>query len=60
MSGKISGALYTTDEDHYESVNSFGAMYMYQNPLHLDTFKELLKMESEVIKMTGNLLTQKN
>ena len=55
----MSGAFYTTDSDHFKAVNDFSAIYMYHNPLHLDTFKELLKMESEILRMTGNLLTQK-
>lgn len=31
---------------------------MYHNPLHLDAFPELIRMESEVIKMTGSLLSK--
>ena len=42
--GKISGALYTTDYDHYKTINDFAGTYMYQNPLHFTAFKELLKM----------------
>jgi glutamate/tyrosine decarboxylase-like PLP-dependent enzyme len=31
---------------------------MYQNPLHLDTYKELSKMEAELLKMTGSLISK--
>ena len=31
---------------------------MYHNPLHLNAFKELTKMETEVLKMTSNLVSE--
>ena len=31
---------------------------MYHNPLHLDAFKELSKMEGEVLAMTASLVSK--
>lgn len=31
---------------------------MYHNPLHLDTYKEVSKMEAEILKMTANLISK--
>jgi glutamate/tyrosine decarboxylase-like PLP-dependent enzyme len=31
---------------------------MYHNPLHLDAFKELGKMEAEVLAMTSSLISK--
>ena len=56
--GKISGALYIVDQDYYDELNAFASKYMYHNPLHLDTYKELMKMEAEVIKMTGSMISK--
>lgn len=55
--GKVSGAFYVTEEEHQEEMNKFAAMYMYHNPLHLSTYKELMKLEKEVLDMTNSLLT---
>ena len=38
-------------------MNNFAAVYMYHNPLHLSTYKELIKLEKEVLDMTNALLT---
>ena len=38
-------------------MNKFAAIYMYHNPLHLSTYKELMKLEKEVLDMTNSLLT---
>lgn len=61
---KISGSIYYEDVDLYDSTAQFASNfvftlenYLYQNPLHLDTFKELLRMESEVLQMTSDLLS---
>ena len=37
--GKISGAFYTTEEEHYKAINDFAGTYLYQNPLHFTAFK---------------------
>jgi hypothetical protein len=47
------------DQGYYDELNEFASKYMYHNPLHLDTFKELMKMEAEVLKMTASLISKK-
>ena len=41
-----------------KEMNDFAAVYLYHNPLHLDTYKELLRMEKEVLNMTNNLISE--
>lgn len=57
--GKISGAIYIYDKQYYEELNNYAAKYMYHNPLHLDTYKQLMRMEAEVLKMTASLISTK-
>jgi glutamate/tyrosine decarboxylase-like PLP-dependent enzyme len=57
--GKVSGAFYSNPA-HMEAATTFGAHYLYQNPLHLETYKELLRMENEVLDMTNALITTSN
>lgn len=47
------------DQEYYDELNEFASKYMYHNPLHLDTFKELMKIEAEVLKMTASLISKK-
>lgn len=58
QTGKISGAIYIFDQQYYEDLNKFAAKYMYHNPLHLDTYKELMRMEAEVLRMTASLVSK--
>jgi glutamate/tyrosine decarboxylase-like PLP-dependent enzyme len=60
FSGKNSGAIYPESADHCKEVSDFAAKYMYHNPLHLDTYKEVSKMEAEVLRMTASLITKNN
>ena len=39
-------------------MSDFAAKYMYHNPLHLDTYKEVGKMEAELLRMTGSLVSK--
>ena len=55
--GKVSGAFYVTEEEHQDEMSKFAGVYLYHNPLHLDTYKELIKMEKEVLNMTNSLIT---
>ena len=43
-----------------KAMSDFAGPYLYQNPLHLGTYKELNKMENEVLAMTADLLTTQN
>jgi glutamate/tyrosine decarboxylase-like PLP-dependent enzyme len=58
FTGKNSGAIYAENNDHCREVSDFAAKYMYHNPLHLDTYKEVGKMEAEVLRMTYSLVTK--
>jgi len=58
FTGKISGSIYPESYDHCKEVSDFAAKYMYHNPLHLDTYKEVSRMEAEVLKMTANLISK--
>jgi sphinganine-1-phosphate aldolase len=58
FTGKISGGVYVDSLEHCKEVNNFAAKYMYHNRLHLDTYKEVSKMEAEVLKMTSSLISK--
>ena len=58
MKGKHSGTIYPESEDFCREVADFAAKYMYHNPLHLDGYKELVKMEAELLRMTGSLISK--
>ena len=56
--GKLSGMVYPEGRDFVKEVRDYAAKYMYHNPLHLDAFKELSKMEGEVLAMTASLVSK--
>ncbi len=58
LEGKLSGTFYPYSVDHCKAVCDFAAKYMYQNPLHLDAHKELSKLEAEVLRMTGSMISK--
>ncbi len=37
--GRVSGAFYVNSEEHMKEMNEFAGVYLYHNPLHLDTYK---------------------
>ncbi len=43
-------------EDHQALVNKAYAMFTVSNPLHIDLFPSIRKMEAEVIRMTASEL----
>ena len=55
--GKLSGMMYAEGSDFCRETSEFAAKYMYHNPLHLNAFKELTKMETEILKMTSNMVS---
>ena len=55
LNEKISGCIYTNDKELDTLLTYAIGKYMYSNPLHLDIFPELGKMESEIIRMVGHL-----
>lgn len=52
---KISGTIYNNRQIVASISNYMYNLYQYSNPLHSDVFPELIKMESEIISMIGNL-----
>lgn len=54
----MSGTVYNGDDSFCKEISDFASKYMYHNPLHLDAFKELSKMEAEVLTMTANLISK--
>lgn len=55
LNHKISGTLYGNRNYHKTVANYMFDQYMFSNPLHSDLYPELNKMESEIVKMIGNL-----
>ena len=55
LNKKISGTIYSNKLYHKKIANYMYDLYMYSNPLHTDLYPELNKMESEIVKMIGNL-----
>ena len=52
---KISGCVYINDSECKNLMQKISQYYLFSNPLHPDIYPELLKMESEIIKMVGSL-----
>ena len=55
LNHKISGTMYNMDETNKQIASYMYKNYMYSNPLHTDLYPELNKMESEIVKIVGNL-----
>jgi sphinganine-1-phosphate aldolase len=55
LNNKISGTIYNNKDTTQELAAYIYNLYMYSNPLHSDLFPELNKMESEIVKMVGDL-----
>lgn len=55
VNSRISGCLYSCDVELEYKINSINKKFLYANPLHPDIYPGLIKMESEVIKMVGDL-----
>ena len=55
VNSKISGCVYTNNEDCNSLIEKVNNTYLFSNPLHPDIYPELVKMESEIIKMVGCL-----
>lgn len=55
INNKISGGVYINDTESKKLLSIVSSDYMFSNPLHPDLYPELIKMESEIIKMVGSL-----
>ena len=52
VNNKISGCVYSGNYSN-NLVKYVNNLYLYSNPLHPDIYPELIKMESEIVKMIG-------
>jgi len=53
--GRCSGTIYCAEEDKNELLSAVYKKYCWTNPLHVDCFKDVRKMEAEVVTMCGEL-----
>ena len=54
--GKISGSVYSGDEEHYEFLNEVFGHYSHANVLQRDMYPSATRFEGEIIAMTGDML----
>ena len=55
INNKVSGGVYICNDELIKLLQDVNNDYMFSNPLHLDLYPELGKMESEIISMVGHL-----
>jgi sphinganine-1-phosphate aldolase len=53
--GKVSGTVYHGGSELSQLIVKAIEMYLLSNPLHVDVFPSVRKMEAEVVSMTANL-----
>ncbi|MCB0999130.1 MAG: aminotransferase class V-fold PLP-dependent enzyme [Ilumatobacteraceae bacterium] len=54
--GKISGSIYSGDEDHYAFLNEVFGHFSHANVLQRDVYPSATRFEGEIIAMTADLL----
>lgn len=54
--GLVSGAVYHGGDEHIKLQNEAYSIYSQSNPLHIDVWPAVRKMEAEIISMTARLL----
>jgi len=54
--GKISGSIYSGDEEHYEFLNEVFGHYSHANVLQRDMYPSATRFEGEIIAMAGDML----
>jgi sphinganine-1-phosphate aldolase len=54
--GKISGSVYSGDEDHYEFLNEVFGHYSHANVLQRDMYPSATRFEGEIIAMAADML----
>ena len=54
--GKISGSIYSGDEEHYEFLNEVFGHYSHANVLQRDMYPSATRFEGEIIAMTLDML----
>jgi sphinganine-1-phosphate aldolase len=53
--GKLSGGVYTAQEDHWDFLSEVMRENIESNPLHVVEFANIGQLEAEIIKMTLTL-----
>lgn len=54
--GRISGSIYSGDEEHYAFLNEVFGLYSHANVLQRDMYPSATKFEGELIAMTADLM----
>ena len=54
--GRISGSIYSGDEEHYEFLNEVFGHFSHANVLQRDMYPSATKFEGEIIAMTADML----
>jgi sphinganine-1-phosphate aldolase len=54
--GKISGSIYSGDEEHYHFLNEVFGHYSHANVLQRDMYPSATRFEGEIIAMTADML----
>lgn len=54
--GKISGSIYSGDEEHYAFLNEVFGHYSHANVLQRDMYPSATRFEGEIIAMTADML----
>ena len=55
-SGKVSGSIYSGDDDHYAFLTQAFAPFGHVNVMQRDMYPSATKIESEIVAMTASLL----
>eukprot|EP00116_Pleurobrachia_bachei_P009118 sb/3469380/ len=53
--GRCSGTIYCAENDNNELLSEVYKRYCWTNPLHVECFKDVRKMEAEIVAMCGKL-----
>ena len=54
--GKISGSIYSGDEEHYEFLNEVFGHYSHANVIQRDMYPSATRFEGEIIAMSADLM----
>jgi glutamate/tyrosine decarboxylase-like PLP-dependent enzyme len=54
--GKISGSIYSGDEEHYAFLTEAFGLFAHANVLQRDMYPSATKLEAEIVAMTADLL----
>ena len=55
IDGKMSGGVYTANDEHWDFISKCMRMNIVANPLHMMEFSNIGQQEAEIIRMTLGL-----